>query len=67
VNASVFRRENKIPTGGNIGTKSRAKTEEKAIQRLPVLVIYPICSNQSQSLLLMPRSACSQELDMVVS
>jgi len=31
VNVSVLRRENKILTGGNTGTKSGAGTEEKVI------------------------------------
>jgi len=39
------------------GTKSGAGTEGKA-QRLPYLRVHPIYSHQTQSLLLMPRSAC---------
>jgi hypothetical protein len=39
------------------GTKSRTETEEKAIQRLPHLGIHYICNQQTQTLLLMPRSA----------
>jgi len=46
-----------ILTRGNTRTKSRAGTEEKAIQRLPHLGFHSICSHQTQSLLLMPRSA----------
>jgi hypothetical protein len=46
---------------GNAGTKSRAETEEKVIQRLPYLWIHPICSHQTQTLLQMPRSPCWQE------
>jgi hypothetical protein len=42
---------------GNAGTKSGAETEGKAIQRLPHLGIQPICRNQTQTLLLMPRVA----------
>jgi len=53
--------------GGNAATKGRAGTEEKVIQRLPHLGIHPICCHQTQSLLLMPRSACWQEPDMDVS
>jgi hypothetical protein len=48
----------KILMGGNMETKCRAETEEKAIQRLPHLGIYPIYSHQMQTLLWMPRSAC---------
>jgi hypothetical protein len=36
----------------NTGTKSGAETEEKAIQKLPNLGFHPICSLQTQSLLL---------------
>ena len=52
---------------GNAGKKSRAETEGKAIQRLSDLGIHSICSQQSQSLLLMSRSACLQETVMDVS
>ena len=52
---------------GNTGTKCTAEIEGKAIQRLPHLGIHPICSYQTHSLLLMPRSACWQEPDMDVS
>jgi hypothetical protein len=45
VDASVLlRRRNKILTGGNMETKCGVETEEKAIQRLPHLGIYPIYS-----------------------
>ena len=47
----LFRRVNKILTGGNIETKYGAETEGKAIQRLPHLGIYPIYSHQTQTLL----------------
>jgi len=58
VDASVLlRRGNNILLGGNTGTKSGAETEDKAIQRLPHLGIHPICSHQTQLLLLMPRSS----------
>jgi hypothetical protein len=43
---------------GNTGTKSGTKTEGKAIQRLPQLGIHSIFSHQTQTLWLMPRSAC---------
>jgi hypothetical protein len=43
VDASViFRRVNKILTGGNMETKYGAETEGKATQRLPYLEIHPI-------------------------
>jgi len=59
VDTSVFlRRGNKMIMGGNTGTKSEAGTEEKVTLRLPHLGITPICSQQTQSLLLMPKSAC---------
>jgi len=68
MDASVLlRRGNKIFMGGNTGTNSRADIEGKAIQRLPHLGIHPLCSHQTQSLLLMTRSACWQEPDMAVS
>ena len=54
----LLRTESKILTGGNTGTKSGVGTEEKVIQRLPHLGIHPICSHQTKSLLLMPRSIC---------
>jgi hypothetical protein len=58
VDASVLlRRGNKILTGGNKETKYGPETEVKAIQRLPHLEIHPIYANQTQTLLLMPRSA----------
>jgi hypothetical protein len=55
VDASVlFRRVNKILTGGNMEAKCGAETEGKAIQRLPHLGIHPICNHQTQTLLWMP-------------
>jgi hypothetical protein len=58
VGASVLlKRGNKIFKGGNTETKCEAKTEEKAIQRLPHLDIHPIYSYQMQTLLWIPRSA----------
>jgi len=53
----LLRRENKILTGKNTGTKSGAGTEEKVIQTLPHLGIHPICSHQTLSLLLMSKGA----------
>jgi len=59
VDSSVLlRRESKLLTGGNTGIKSGVETEGKIVQRLPHLGIYPVCSHQTQSLLLMPRSGC---------
>ena len=49
------------------GQKSRAESEGKAIQRLPHMWIYPICSHQAQALLLMPTNACWEEPDIDVS
>ena len=43
----LFRRVNKILTGGNMETKCAAETEGKAIQRLPHLGIHPIYSHQT--------------------
>jgi len=40
-----LRRGNKVLTEGNIGTKSGAETEGKAIQRLPHMRIHPLCSH----------------------
>jgi hypothetical protein len=42
---------------GNTGTKSRAETEGKGIQRLPHLGIHSKCGLQTQTLLGLPRSA----------
>ena len=47
-------------------TKCGAETEGKTIQRLPHLGINFIYSHQTQILLWMPGSACSQEPDMAV-
>jgi hypothetical protein len=59
MDTSVFlRRGNKILMGGDTETKCGAETEGKAIQRLPQLGIHPIYSHQTQTLLLMPTSAC---------
>ena len=41
--------------------------EGKAIQRLSHLEIRPTCHHQTWTLLLMPRSACWQEMDIAVS
>jgi hypothetical protein len=37
----LFRRGNKILTGGNMGIKCGAETKGKTIQRLPHLWIHP--------------------------
>jgi hypothetical protein len=51
-NASVLlRRGNKILTGGNMETKYGTETEERAIQRLPLLGLHPVYSHQTQTLL----------------
>jgi hypothetical protein len=48
VDASVlFRRVNKILTGGNMETKCGAETEGKALQKLPLLGIQPTYSHQT--------------------
>jgi len=68
VDATVFpRRRNNILTGGNTESKCGAETEGKAIQRLPQMGIHPIYRHQTQTLLLMLRSACWQEPDIAVS
>jgi hypothetical protein len=55
------------PSKGNTGTKSEAETEWKAILTLPYLRIHPICRYQTQTLLLMPRTACWQGPVITVS
>ena len=52
---------------GNTGTKNGAETEGQATQKVPHLGIHPICSHQTQTLLLMPSSAWWQEPDITVS
>jgi hypothetical protein len=47
---------------GNVGTKSKAET----IKRLSHLEIHPICRHQTQTLLLMLRTACWQDLGIAV-
>ena len=44
-------KEDQSPHGANTETKYGAETEEKAIQRLSHLGIYPIYSHQTQTLL----------------
>ena len=51
---------------GNAVTKNGAETEGTAIQRLLHLVIHSICRHQTQSLLLMERSAYWQEPGITV-
>jgi hypothetical protein len=63
----IFRRVNKILTGGSMETKCGAKTEGKAIQRLPHLAIHPIYSHQTWTLLWLLGSACCWKPDMAVS
>ena len=54
---ALLRRGDKIFMGGDTETKCGTETEEKAIQRLPYLGIYPIYSYQTQTLSWMPTSA----------
>ena len=59
--AVYFLRESKdpaLPSKENTGSKCGADTEGKAIHRLFHLGIRPICSHQTQLLLLMPRNPC---------
>jgi len=63
----LLRWENKILSGLNTEIKSEARAEEKVIQTMPHLGIHPICSRQTQSLLLMPRSSYWKEPHMGVS
>jgi hypothetical protein len=43
---------------GNTETKNGAEPEGKVIQTVPHLGIHPICTHQTQTPLMMPRSAC---------
>jgi hypothetical protein len=63
----LLRKRNKILMGAIIETKCRAEPEGKAILRLSHLGIHPIYGYQTQTVLWMPRSACSEEVDMGVS
>ena len=54
----LLRRGYKLPMQGVTETKYGAETEDMTIQRLPYLGIHPICRHQTQTVLLMPRSAC---------
>jgi hypothetical protein len=47
----ILRRGNKILREGNKETKCGAKTEGKAMQRVPYLRIHPIYNHQTQTLL----------------
>ena len=59
VDTSILpRRGNKIPMEGVTETKCGTETERRTIQRLPHLGIHPIYIYQTQTLLLMPTSAC---------
>jgi hypothetical protein len=48
----------KIPMRGNMETKYGAESEGMTIQGLPHLGLHPRYSDQIQTLLWMPRSAC---------
>jgi hypothetical protein len=63
----LLRRENKILIEGVTETKCGAETERMTIQRLAHLGIHPIYNHQTQTLLLMPTSACLEESDIAVS
>jgi hypothetical protein len=54
----LFRKGNKILTGGNMETKCGIEIEGKAIHTLPHLGIHPIYSHQTQTQLWMPTSVC---------
>ena len=54
----LLRRGNKILTEGGTETKCGAESEGKTIQRLPHLVIHPIHSYKTQTLLWTPTSVC---------
>jgi hypothetical protein len=54
----LLRIGNKIPMKGVTETKFGAKTKGWTIQRLPYLVIHPIISYQTQTLLHMPERFC---------
>jgi hypothetical protein len=56
--STLLRRGIKIPMEGVIVIKCGAETEGITMQRLPHLGIHPIYSYQTQTLLLMPTSAC---------
>jgi hypothetical protein len=51
----------------NAGTRNRAESEGKAIQRPAQLGIHPMSRRQTLTLLLMLRGACWQELGIAVS
>jgi hypothetical protein len=46
--------------------KNRSEGKGKVIQRLSHLGIHPICTHQTPTLLLMPKSICWQELAMAI-
>jgi len=61
VDASVLLRRGKKNnnfTGGNTETKFEAETEGRPFRDCPTWGIHPIYSNQTPSILQMPRSAC---------
>jgi hypothetical protein len=53
--------------GGGIETNYGPETIGKTIQRLPHLEIHPTYIHQTQTLLWMPTSTCSQDPDTAVS
>ena len=61
----LLRRGNKILTGGD--TKCGAKTEGKAIQRLPLLRIHPILKLQNPDTIVDASKCLLTELDITVT
>lgn len=47
----LLRRGNKIPTEGDTKTKCGAECEERTMQRLPYLVIHPIDSYKTHTII----------------
>ena len=54
----LLRSGNKMPTEGDTKTKCGTESEGKTIQKPPHLVIHPIYSYKTQTLLLMSTSIC---------
>jgi hypothetical protein len=63
----LLRKGNKLPMKGVTETKCGAKTEGMTIQRLSHLGIHAIYSQQTQTLLWIPTSACCQKPVIAVS
>ena len=63
----LLRRGNKIPTEGDTKTKCGEESEGMSIQRLSHLLIHPIYSYKTQTLLLMPTRTCCPDLDIAVT